>query len=134
MNPFTRFGQLGRWLFILSFFYYVILHAFFAQVGVDVYVPKYLPFPYFVNYFTGACLLAFMVSAAIGRYDRLAALLLAVYITLVAILIHAPLAGENPQEMLNVFRLANMVGGALMYAVAFARDGRLSGPFAQLSR
>lgn len=119
-------GQIGRWLFILSFSFYVILHFFFAKVGVDVYVPKYLPFPYAVNYLTGVALLAFIVSGAIGKWDRFAALLLAVYVLLVALLIHAP-ASANPQEMLNVFRLANMIGGALMYAVAFARDPWLPG-------
>ncbi len=114
----------GRWLFVLSFSFYVFLHFGLPEVGVNTYVPKFLPFPYFWNYFTGAALLAFIISAAIGRFDKLAALLLAGYLLLVAVLIHAPRAA-NPMELLNVFRVANMIGGALMYAGAVARDRRL---------
>lgn len=119
-------GIVGRWLFLLSFTFYVMLHFFLADVGVEKFVPKYLPFPYFLNYLTGALLLAFIVSGIIGRFDRLAALGLAVYLVLVTLMIHAPNAASDPMEALNVFRIANMIGGALMYAVAFARDKRTS--------
>lgn len=114
---------LGKWLFILSFSFYVFLHLALADVGVEKFVPKYLPFPYFWNYFTGLALLAFIISAAIGKYDRLAAILLSVYLLLVAAMVHAPKA-QDPQEMLNVFRIANMIGGALMFAGTLAKDKR----------
>ena len=55
----------------------------------------------------------------------MAALLMVVYLLLVTLLIHAPNAGSDPMELLNVFRVINMIGGALMYAGAFARDKRL---------
>ena len=114
----------GKWLFVFSFSFYVILHLFLAKVGVERYVPKYLPFPYFINYFTGICILAFIVSCCVGRYDKLAAFLLAIYLVLVIIFIHLPKAAE-PMELLNVFRITNMVGAALMYALAFAKDKRM---------
>jgi len=114
---------LGKWLFILSFSFYVFLHLALADVGVEKFVPKYLPFPYFWNYFTGLALMAFIISAAIGKYDRLAAILLSVYLFLVAAMVHAPKA-QDPQEMLNVFRIANMIGGALMFAGTLAKDKR----------
>ncbi|NJO01580.1 MAG: DoxX family membrane protein [Bacteroidia bacterium] len=117
--------QAGRWIFILSFSFYVVLHFFFAKVGVDNFVPKFLPFPYFWEYLAGVGLLAFIISGIIGVYDRLAALSLVVYLLLIIVLIHGPQAA-NPMEMLNVFRVSNMIGGALMYAGAFARDKRLS--------
>ncbi|WP_046246345.1 hypothetical protein [Hymenobacter terrenus] len=120
----TSLTAWGRWLFVLSFSFYVFLHFGLPDVGVNTYVPKYLPFPYFWNYLTGAGLLAFIVSASLGRFDKLAALLLSVYLLLVAVLIHAPHAAD-PMELLNVFRIANMIGGALMYAGAVARDQRL---------
>lgn len=113
--------SLGKWLFVWSFSFYVFLHLALAEVGVERYVPSYLPFPYFWNYLTGMCLLCFIVSATIGKKDQLAALLLAVYLLLVTLMVHAPKAAD-PMEMLNVFRIANMIGGALMYAGAFARD------------
>jgi hypothetical protein len=113
----------GKWLFVYSFSFYVFLHLFAASVGVEKYVPAYLPFPYVFNYGTGICLLAFMVSCTLGKYDAMAAVLLAGYLLLVTVLIHLPRAAE-PMEMLNVFRITNMMGGALMYALAFAHDKR----------
>ncbi|MCO5948006.1 hypothetical protein [Mucilaginibacter flavidus] len=68
----------GKWLFVYSFSYYVFLHLFLADVGVKKYVPGYFPFPYFINYLTGICLLLFIISCTIGKLDQLAALLLAI--------------------------------------------------------
>lgn len=120
--------KIGKWLFVYSFSFYVFLHLFLADVGVERYVPKYLPAPYFMNYLTGVALLAFIVSCTIGKYDKLAAILLSVYLLLVILLIHLP-AAADPMELLNVFRVTNMIGGALMYALAFAKDPRLSFSF-----
>jgi len=111
----------GKWLFVFSFSFYVLLHLFLGKVGVDKYVPAYFPFPYFINYFTGICLLMFIISCIIGKYDQLAAILLAAYLTLVILFIHLPKASD-PVELLNVFRIVNMIGGAFMYALAFAKD------------
>ncbi|MCE2734837.1 MAG: hypothetical protein LW821_15890 [Flammeovirgaceae bacterium] len=116
----------GKWLYAYSFSFYVFLHLALADVGVDRYVPKYLPFPYFINYLTGICIFAFIVSVTIGKYDKLASILLAVYLLLVAVMIHLPYS-KDPMEMLNVFRVVNMIGGAFMYAVGFAKDKRLVG-------
>ncbi len=116
----------GKWLYAYSFSFYVFLHLALADVGVDRYVPRYLPFPYFINYLTGICLLAFIVSVTIGKYDKLAAVLLAVYLLLVTVMIHLPYS-KDPMEMLNVFRVVNMIGGAFMYAMAFAKDKRVVG-------
>jgi len=114
--------SLGKWLFVFSFSCYVSLHLFMAKVRVGKYVPHYFPFPYFINYFTGVCLLLFIISCVIGKYDHLAAILLAVYLLLV---IHLQKAAD-PVELLNVFRITNMIGGALMYALAFAKDKKVT--------
>lgn len=116
----------GKWLYAYSFSFYIFLHLVLADVGVERFVPKYLPFPYFINYFTGICLLAFIISATIGKYDKLASILLACYLFLVTVLIHLPQA-KDPMELLNVFRIVNMIGGAFMYALAFSKDKRLTG-------
>lgn len=116
----------GKWLFVFSFSFYVLLHLLLPGVGVERYVPRYLPFPYFINYFTGICMLAFIVSCVTGRYDKLASVLLAVYLLLVIVTIHLPKASD-PMELLNVFRITNMIGGSFMYAVAFSKDKRMMG-------
>jgi uncharacterized membrane protein len=96
MKPFTGLNAVlsraGRYLFALSFSFYVLLHLSLPEVGVKLYVPGYLPFPYFGNYFTGLCLLAFIVSSLLGKWDKLSALLLVAYLVLVAVLIHLPKA------------------------------------------
>ncbi|WP_138478173.1 hypothetical protein [Dyadobacter bucti] len=116
----------GKWLYVFTFSFYVFLHLFLADVGVQRYVPTYLPYPYFFNYLTGVCMLAFMISCVIGKYDKLAAVLLAVYLLLVTVMINLPNA-KDPMEMLNVFRVVNMIGGAFMYALAFSEDKRFIG-------
>ncbi len=53
-------------------------------------MPGFLPFPYFWNYFTAACITLFIVSAVIGKYDKLAYTLMALYVILMALLVHVP--------------------------------------------
>ena len=60
----------GRYLFPLSFLLYIGLHLGKPAVGAS-FVPAFIPFPYFWNYFTALCILAFIVSAVFGRYDKL---------------------------------------------------------------
>lgn len=119
-----KLPAIGRILFLVSFSFYVFLHFGLPEVGVTTYVPTYLPFPYFWNYLTGVCILTFIVSGLIGKFDKLAALSMAVYLLCVALMIHLPKAAD-PMELLNVFRVVNMIGGALMYAGAFSKDTRL---------
>lgn len=71
----------GRYIFLLSFLLYVGLHLGKPDVGAG-FVPDYIPFPYFWNYFTLGCILLFIVSAAIGKYDKLAYCLMALYVIL----------------------------------------------------
>ncbi|MCB0518092.1 MAG: hypothetical protein H6577_15670 [Lewinellaceae bacterium] len=118
--------NLGRWIFPLSFLMYVGLHFGQADVGAD-FVPDFLPFPYFWNYFTGVCILAFIVSAVIGKYDKLAYTLMALYVLLMAVLVHLPRAGESEMDMLNVFRNIMVTGALLGFAKFVARDKRVIG-------
>lgn len=118
--------SVGKWLFPLSFLLYVGLHFGKADVGAD-FVPDFLPFPYFWNYFTGLCILAFIVSAVIGKYDKLAYSLMALYVLLAAILVHVPRAGASELEMINVFRNIMVVGALLGFAKYVAKDNRLVG-------
>lgn len=68
--------RIGSYLFPLSFLMYVGLHLSKPEVGA-AFVPDYIPFPFFWNYFTLICILAFIVSALIGKYDKLAYCLMA---------------------------------------------------------
>lgn len=126
----------GKYIFPLSFLLYVGLHLGKPEVGA-AFVPDYLPFPYFWNYFTLVCILLFIIAALWGKYDKLAYTLMALYVVLMALMVHLPrsmgyelglesmtadLAREQELELVNFFRNI-MVAGALMgFARFVARD------------
>lgn len=108
----------GKYIFPLSFLLYVGLHLGKADVGAS-FVPDYIPFPYFWNYFTVVCIIAFITSAVIGKYDKLAYTVMALYVILMALLVHLPramghesgvenmtadLVREKELEMVNFFQ------------------------------
>jgi uncharacterized membrane protein len=120
MHPILAFG---RWLFPLSFLLYVGLHFGKPETGA-AFVPDWLPFPLAWNYATGVLILAFIVSCLIGKLDKLATVLMALYVFLMILLVHLPRAGENELEMVNAFRNVMVVGALLVYARYATRDAR----------
>ncbi len=131
----------GRYIFPLSFLLYVGLHLGKPEVGAS-FVPNYIPFPYFWNYFTLVCILLFIISAVIGKYDKLAYSLMAVYVVLMAVLVHLPramgqelvvgnmtadIAREKELEMVNFFRNIMVTGALLAFAKFVAKDKRIIG-------
>lgn len=129
----------GRYLFPLSFLMYVGLHLGKPETGA-AFVPDYLPFPLFWNYFTMVCILLFIISAMIRKYDGLAYFLMAVYVLLMATLVHLPRAlgyevpaemmttdlnREMELEMVNVFRNIMITGALLGFARFVAQDKRI---------
>jgi hypothetical protein len=133
--------NLGKYIFPLSFLLYVGLHLGKPDVGAS-FVPDYIPFPYFWNYFTLVCILLFIVSAIIGKYDKLAYTLMALYVLLMAFLVHLPramghdigaelmaedLTKEKELEMVNFFRNIMVTGALLAFAKFIAKDKRILG-------
>ncbi len=133
--------QSGKFIFPLSFLLYVGLHIGKPTVGAS-FVPDYIPFPYFWNYFTLLCILLFITSAIIGKYDKLAYALMALYVLLMAFLVHLPravgqetgmenmtadLTKARELEMINVFRNIMVAGALLGFAKYIAKDKRVIG-------
>lgn len=116
----------GRYIFSLSFLLYVGLHFGSPDIGAS-FVPPWIPFPYFWNYFTGVCILAFIVSALTGRYDRLAAVVMALYVLLMIFLVHIPRSATSENDMLNIFRNIMVIGALLVFARHAAKDKRITG-------
>jgi hypothetical protein len=131
----------GRYIFPLSFLLYVGLHLGKPEVGA-AFVPDYLPFPYFWNYFTLVCILLFIISAVIGKMDKLAYSLMALYVILMGLLVHLPRAmgheldltamtanieREKELEMVNFFRNIMVTGALLAFAKFVAKDKRYIG-------
>lgn len=131
----------GKYLFPLSFLLYIGLHLGKPKVGA-AFVPDYLPFPYFWNYFTLLCILLFITSAMIGKYDKLAYSLMALYVLLMAALVHLPrsmgielgtetmlhdLSREKELEMVNLFRNIMVMGALMAFSKFVAKDKRMIG-------
>lgn len=133
--------ELGKYIFPISFLLYVGLHLGKPDVGAS-FVPDYIPFPYYWNYFTLVCIVLFIVSATIGRYDKLAYSLMALYVLLLAFLVHLPramgnelgtetmtadLIREKELEMVNFFRNIMITGALMGFAKFVAKDKRVIG-------
>lgn len=133
--------NVGKYLFPLSFLLYVGLHLGKPEVGAS-FVPDYIPFPYFWNYFTLVCILLFIVSAVMGTYDKLAYVLMGLYVILMAVLVHLPrsmgyelgienmtgdIAREKELELVNFFRNIMVTGALLAFAKFVAKDKRVIG-------
>ena len=116
--------NLGKWFFILPFAVFGFLHFGPIEFTID-YIPDYLPFKIFWIYFSGACLIAFAVSAAIKKFDKLASVLLALELLLFVFLIHIPKAMEGDfVQFIGIFRDTAVAGAALIYAKYVATDQR----------
>ncbi|HSF53654.1 MAG TPA: hypothetical protein VLA71_07890 [Algoriphagus sp.] len=129
----------GKYIFPLSFLLYVGLHLGKPEVGAS-FVPDYIPYPFFWNYFTLLCILSFIISAVIGKYDKLAYSMMALYVILMAFLVHLPRAMgqelgtsglhvdlEKELEMVNFFRNIMVTGALLAFAKFVAKDNRIIG-------
>jgi len=132
--------SVGRYIFPLSFLLYVGLHLGKPDVGA-AFVPDYLPFPLFWNYFTLVCIVMFILSAVIGKFDKLAYSMMALYVFLMAFLVHLPramgyeidvtamtenVAREKELEMVNFFRNIMITGALMAFAQYVSRDKRLT--------
>ncbi|HMV08493.1 MAG TPA: hypothetical protein PK325_13530 [Cyclobacteriaceae bacterium] len=118
--------SLGRYLFPLSFLLYVGLHFGKPEVGAS-FVPDWLPAPLFWNYFTGTLILGFIISCLLGKFDKLATVLMALYVLLMIFMVHIPRAGSYENDMLNIFRNVMVIGALLVYAKYASRDKRVTG-------
>jgi hypothetical protein len=132
----NRILNLGKYIFPLLFLLYVGLQLRKPDVGAS-FVPDYIPFPYFWNYFTLVCILLFIISALIGKYDKLAYTLMALYVILMGVLVHLPramghelgtenmtadLMREKELEIVNFFRNIMVTGALLGFAKFVAKD------------
>ena len=121
MNSIT---SLGKYLFAIPMLVFGVFHFISANEMAGM-----APFGgSIIIYLTGACLILFAVSVLIGKYDKLAAVLLALLMILFITLIHMKGAMSSDQ-MATVSLLKDMAlaGGALMYAHSCAKDNSIIG-------
>lgn len=122
------FLSLGRWVFPVPFVIFGLTYLMNVPGAAERIVPAYMPMKELWVYVSCALLLAAAACMYLGKYDKLAALLLAVLLMLVIVLVHLPVAmagGEKGYHALrDLFQDIGLMAAALMYAERFARDGR----------
>ena len=116
MNPLLA---TGRWLFAVPFGIFGFLHFIGAEGLAEHTMPDFVPAKTLVIYLTGAALIVASIAMLIGKTDRPAALGLAAFLVLSALVIHLPKAMSEPQigpASVMLFKDLALAGGALIYA------------------
>ena len=126
----NAFLSLGRWLFAIPFAIFGLFHFMNAQAMVGI-VPAYMPAQIVWIYLSGAGLIAATVSMLIGKYDKLATTLLAVFLLLLVLMVHLPGAMAGTEASQNsvsmLLKDLSLAGAAMMYALNYAKDRSVIG-------
>jgi putative oxidoreductase len=124
----NAFLSLGRWLFAIPFAILGLINFLSTKTMVESFVPNYMPAPAVWVYLGGVGLVAASVSMLIGKYDKLACTLLAVYLLGMVGLVHMPgaMAGGISAQFL-LFKDLALAGAAMMYAQNLAKDRSVIG-------
>lgn len=119
--------SLGRWLLAIPILIFGVFH-FVGADGMSSMVPSYFPGGVIWVYITGAASVLFAVSVVIGKYDKLAAVLLAALMLIYILTIHLPGAmGGNQSSTVSLLKDLIIAGASLMYARHEARDRSIIG-------
>ncbi len=124
----NAFLSLGRWLFAIPFAILGLINFLSTKTMVESFVPTYLPAPAIWVFLGGAGLVAASISILIGKYDKLACTLLAIYLLLMVFLVHtqAAMAGSISAQFL-LFKDLALAGAAMMYAQQLSKDRSVIG-------
>lgn len=102
-----------------------------SATQMSAMVPNYLPAPMVFVLLTGAALVATAISMYLGKYDKLAATLLAVFMLIVILTMHLPDAmsgsGTSQISLSMLLKDLGLMGGAMLYATHVAKDRALIG-------
>jgi putative oxidoreductase len=121
-NYMNAFLSLGRWLFPIPFAVFGLIHVMDTSQMADR-IPTYLPVPIFWVYLAGAGLVAAATAMLLGKYDKLAATLLAVELLLFVLLLHLPkLVGGDSSALAVMLKDLSLSGAAMLYAQHYAKD------------
>ncbi|MGL5890795.1 MAG: DoxX family protein [Bacteroidia bacterium] len=122
----SKITKTGKWLFVIPFAIFGLLHFGPLEFSLP-YVPRWMPFPAFWVYFTGALLFAFAISASIGKFDKLASLLLTILMLVFVFTIHIPKAISGDFiGVIGMTRDACMAGAGIIYGAFIAKDNRFT--------
>lgn len=114
--------NLGKYLYAIPFAIFGVFHFMNARGMAEMMSP---PGGEVMVYITGAALIAATVSMLIGKYDKLATVLLGVMLILFALILHLSAAMEG--NATNFLKDLALAGAAWMYAGNLARDNSVVG-------
>lgn len=116
--------SLGRWLFPIPFLVFGAFHFMNADAMAGMTPGGSVA----LVYISGAGLVLAAISMFIGKFDKLASILLAVLMLLMIVLIHAPGAAKGDQMAVSsLLKDIGLMAGAMMYALGFAKDKSVVG-------
>lgn len=115
--------NLGKYLFALPLLIFGLMHYMSADQMAGM-----APGGAIMVYFTGTCLLAGSIAIMIGKYDKLASILMALLLLLFLIphvqgMMSATDEGTKAMQLINILKNISMAGGALVCAT-LAKDSR----------
>jgi putative oxidoreductase len=127
----NAFLSLGRYVFALPFAIFGLFHFMNAQAMADYVVPAYMPAKIIWVYLSGAGLIAAAVSILIGKYDKLGTTLLAIFLILLVLMVHMPVAmggTEGAQGAMSMLlKDLGLAGAAMLYAQHLSKDRSVIG-------
>lgn len=114
---------LGRYLLLLFLLGFGVKHLLDAAELAGM-VPPFFPGGIVWIYVTGIAMLLAVVSALIGKWDKLAFTLAGVMILVFALTIHlrGVMEGGNLRVLFDLLKDIGLAGACWMYASSYARD------------
>ena len=124
----NAFLSLGRWIFTLPFAILGLINFMSPKTMIETFVPTYMPAPAVWVMLGGAGLVAAAVAMLIGKYDKLACTLLAIYLLAMVVMVHLPGAmGGSISAQFLLFKDMALAGAAMLYAQHLAKDRSVIG-------
>lgn len=119
----NTFLNLGKYLYAIPFAVFGLFHFMSADAMAGMAFGQT-----WLVYLTGLALIAATISIILGKMDKLATVLLALFLILTAVLIHAGPGFEGNQgSMGNFLKDLALAGAAMMYASSMAKDDSVIG-------
>lgn len=120
--------RLGRYLVFIPLLGFGIKHILDAPDLAGM-VPPFFPGGIAWIYLTGGAMLLAVLSAVLGKWDKLAFTLAGLMILVFALTIHLRglIEGGNPRVLFDLLKDIGLTGACWMYADVYARDKALIG-------
>lgn len=122
--------SLGRWFFALPFVVFGVFHFTDAQHFAENIVPSFFPAKLMLVYLTGLTMLICGTLLLLGKFDKLAAIILSLLMLAFVVMVYLPNTFSDVTRAAAVPRLVNnlaLAGAAMLYAKYVATDKRLLG-------